>query len=131
MATIGRTLQIEVTSFENTAEKIKEMFNNNFIDNHTNLPKDYAFVKNAKVYSPHFGYPSILPLAMGLLTHNSASFNATLDKIKSDLDAGYGLTSISRYDKLYLGDESAYWRGPVWMNINYLFLRALQLYYPS
>lgn len=25
----------------------------------------------------------------------------------------------------------AYWRGPVWININYLFLRGLKLHYPQ
>lgn len=31
----------------------------------------------------------------------------------------------------YLESKDAYWKGPVWININYLFLRGLKLNYKS
>ena len=49
--------------------------------------------------------------------------------IKEQLDTGYGLSSISMKDKLYLENRDAYWRGPVWININYLLLKGLKIYY--
>ena len=33
--------------------------------------------------------------------------------------------------RLYLSSKDAYWKGPVWMNINYLFLKGLHENYPS
>jgi mannosyl-oligosaccharide glucosidase len=40
----------------------------------------------------------------------------------------YGLRSLSTEDSYYGKDEN-YWRSPVWININYLTLRALKKYY--
>lgn len=39
-----------------------------------------------------------------------------------------GLRSLSFSDELYGTDEN-YWRGAVWLPINYLVLRACKLYY--
>lgn len=39
-----------------------------------------------------------------------------------------GLRSLSISDKHY-GTEENYWRGAVWMPINYMVLRACKLYY--
>lgn len=38
---------------------------------------------------------------------------------------------MSTRDSYYLGTKDAYWRGPVWININYLFVRGLNLFYPK
>lgn len=58
-------------------------------------------------------------------------FNATIKAIQSHLDTGYGLASLSTNSSLYLSTKDAYWRGPVWININYLVLRGLSLFYTS
>lgn len=39
-----------------------------------------------------------------------------------------GLRSLSFSDELY-GTEENYWRGAVWLPINYMVLRACKLYY--
>ena len=39
-----------------------------------------------------------------------------------------GLRSLSLSDELY-GTDDNYWRGAVWLPINYLVLRACKLYY--
>lgn len=54
-----------------------------------------------------------------------------MTKIRNELDYGFGLTSMSTRDSYYLATNDAYWRGPVWVNINYLFLRGLNLFYPK
>lgn len=44
----------------------------------------------------------------------------------------YGLCSIAKGDKYYkkynTRDDAPYWRGPIWININYLAIRALNHY---
>lgn len=42
--------------------------------------------------------------------------------------SGYGLRSLSKQDVMYAYNDF-YWTGPVWININYLVLRGLKLYY--
>ena len=34
-------------------------------------------------------------------------------------------------NKYYLENKNAYWKGPVWININYLVLKGLYENYPS
>ncbi len=41
-------------------------------------------------------------------------------------DNGYPLCSVSRWNKKF--DPVKYWRGPVWININWLMIRGLQTY---
>lgn len=52
-------------------------------------------------------------------------------KIMSDeklLFSEDGLRSLSISDELY-GTDDNYWRGAIWMPINYMILRACKLYY--
>ena len=50
--------------------------------------------------------------------------------MKSDefLYTKYGLRSLSKSDVLYNTGEN-YWKGPIWVNFNYLVLRAMKVYY--
>lgn len=79
----------------------------------------------------HEGYISLLPFALKLMPLDSPKLGHILnlmadpEKIYSD----YGLLSLSRKDE-YFGTAENYWRGPIWMNINYLCLDALRHYYP-
>jgi mannosyl-oligosaccharide glucosidase len=41
-----------------------------------------------------------------------------------------GIRSLSISDNLY-GKGDNYWRGAIWMPINYMILRACKLYYPQ
>jgi glycogen debranching enzyme len=40
----------------------------------------------------------------------------------------YGLRSLAKDDKFY-GTSENYWRGPIWININYLVLASLKQNY--
>lgn len=42
----------------------------------------------------------------------------------------FGVISLSKEDPLY-GKGSNYWRGPIWINIHYMLLRSIKLYYWS
>lgn len=45
-----------------------------------------------------------------------------------ELWSKYGIRSLSKKDKFFgVGDN--YWRGNIWLPINYLILRGLKLYY--
>ena len=50
---------------------------------------------------------------------------------KNKLNTGFGLSSISQDSPLYNQNKDSYWRGPIWININYLILRGLKKYYPT
>jgi len=82
---------------------------------------------NEEGYSTHIGYVSLFPVISHLVDPQHALYKRSLKIIKSSkvgLWSKHGLRSLSKNDPLY-GEAENYWRGPVWMNINYLVLRAL------
>jgi mannosyl-oligosaccharide glucosidase len=74
----------------------------------------------------HKGYISIFPFLTGLLPPNSPKLGPILDLIEDpeQLWTSYGLRSLSKSDEYY-GTAENYWRGPIWMNMNYLAVREL------
>lgn len=77
-------------------------------------------------FSDHIGYVSLFPFLFDLVNIESEEFGTVMDFIhnRSHLWTSYGLRSLSATDPL-AGTKENYWRGPIWMNINYLTLRAL------
>jgi mannosyl-oligosaccharide glucosidase len=82
----------------------------------------------------HVGYVTLFPLALRLLAPDDEALGATLEVLRdpAQLWGAHGLRSLSRADRLYgvgngVGD-AAYWRGPVWLNVNYLVLGGLHHY---
>ncbi|KAG6035836.1 hypothetical protein E4U41_005900 [Claviceps citrina] len=75
----------------------------------------------------HKGYVSLLPFLAGLLRADDPRLGKTLDLLADEdqLWSAHGLRSLSRQDGLY-GTGENYWRGPVWMPINYMALRQLR-----
>lgn len=90
---------------------------------------DYA---EAREFVCHEGYISLLPFALKLMPLESPHLKQIIElmsdphKIFSD----FGLLSLSRQDENF-GTSENYWRGPIWMNINYLCLDALKHYFPQ
>ncbi|ORE08505.1 glycoside hydrolase [Rhizopus microsporus var. microsporus] len=74
----------------------------------------------------HKGYLSLFPMALGLLPADSPKLGAILDMIQDEQElwSSYGLRSLSASDPFF-GTGENYWRGPVWLNINYLTLQSL------
>lgn len=114
----------------------------NVIDNLLNLhwsEKDKCFCDvtvdtygDNLIHVCHEGYISLLPFALKLIPADSDKLDHVL-KLMSDkkkIFSRYGLLSLSKKDKYYGTDEN-YWRGPIWMNINYLCLDALRFYFPQ
>ncbi|KAM6269399.1 mannosyl-oligosaccharide glucosidase [Porphyrio hochstetteri] len=80
------------------------------------------------------GYVSLFPLLLQLLRPDSPRLPAVLDAMRSErqLWTPFGLRSLARDSPLYMQrntqHDPPYWRGSVWVNINYLALRALHGY---
>ncbi|KAJ1547706.1 Processing alpha glucosidase I, partial [Nowakowskiella sp. JEL0078] len=74
----------------------------------------------------HKGYVSLFPLLFGLIEKDSEYLLHTLELIRNEQElwTPYGLASLSQSDSLFESDED-YWRGAIWMNINYLVLSSL------
>lgn len=73
-------------------------------------------------------------MLLKLLPPESPRLGALLDIIESPraLWTNFGIRSLSTSDLFYdrpnaVGD-APYWRGPIWINLNYLILEALQHY---
>ena len=78
------------------------------------------------VHVCHKGYITILPFLAGLLPSDSPRLGPTLDLISdpNELWSDYGIRSLSKSDEFY-GTGENYWRGTVWMNMNYLAVKNL------
>jgi mannosyl-oligosaccharide glucosidase len=86
------------------------------------------------VHVCHKGYVSIFPFMAGLLPADSPRLKPILDLISDpkELWSDYGIRSLSQTDEFYGTDEN-YWRGPIWINMNYLIVKNLlvgNLYFP-
>jgi mannosyl-oligosaccharide glucosidase len=79
----------------------------------------------------HFGYNSLFPLALGLLPADSPELGTLLAQLQREdlLWTQFGLRSLAQSSSIYMTRNTAkdapYWRGAVWINVNFLTLRAL------
>lgn len=80
------------------------------------------------------GYVSLFPVLLQLLRPDSPRLPAVLAAMRSErqLWSPFGLRSLARDSPFYLRrntqHDPPYWRGSVWLNINYLALQALHGY---
>ncbi|KAI5478238.1 mannosyl-oligosaccharide glucosidase, glycoside hydrolase family 63 protein [Pseudohyphozyma bogoriensis] len=80
----------------------------------------------------HKGYISLFPFLLGLLPPDSAHLGPILDMIRSPdhLWSPYGIRSLSKSDP-YFGQGENYWRGPIWIQMNYMALSSLYKIYAA
>ena len=80
------------------------------------------------------GYISLFPLVLEIIDANSPKLGKILQDLKnpSKLWTPYGLRSLSKSASIYMKKntehDAPYWRGPIWININFLTVRALHNY---
>ncbi|XP_075222414.1 mannosyl-oligosaccharide glucosidase isoform X2 [Lycorma delicatula] len=81
-----------------------------------------------------FGYVSMFPFFFHLIDSNSPKLEKILNDIKNpDLCwTSYGLRSLAKKSPLYLKynteHDGPYWRGPIWINMNFMAVRSLLHY---
>lgn len=123
-------LKDDAYDFQENAQNIAD----NLLDLHWN--DDERLFCDASVderddsfFECHPGYVSLFPLLTQQLDVNSTQTSAVLDLL-SDPDAlwsPHGLRSLSLQDPFF-GKGEDYWRGAIWVPINYMALRALYHY---
>ncbi|MEQ2205618.1 hypothetical protein XENOCAPTIV_005897, partial [Xenoophorus captivus] len=85
-------------------------------------------------YVNALGYVSLFPFLLQILQPDSPKLEHILRDMRdpNKLWTPFGLRSLSKTDPLYMErnteHDPPYWRGPVWININYLAVRALYHY---
>lgn len=123
---LSKTLRNNIPLFLDPSDAL---FKDIFQPNNTNItnPAD-----TPSVPSSHVGYVSLMPLMFGLVAADSTAFNATLDLLDSAIPgvmwSQYGIISLAKNDSAF-EKNSDYWTGPIWINFQYLLLRAFKLYY--
>ncbi|EQC28871.1 hypothetical protein SDRG_13381 [Saprolegnia diclina VS20] len=80
----------------------------------------------------HIGYVTFFPVFLKLLPLDSPKLRPLLAKLETHLLTPHGLRSLSPYDVYYdrpnAPGDAPYWRGAIWMNLNYLALESFSFY---
>jgi mannosyl-oligosaccharide glucosidase len=95
--------------------------------NQINFDEKHSYKTEESIHVCHAGYISLFPFLLGLVSPDSAQLSKLLDLMTdpSRLWSPYGLRSLSLSHPLYGKDEN-YWRGPIWIQMNWLALKALK-----
>jgi len=118
----------DVQKYEAQVTELTEVLDKNFWDESRQMYDDIYIDENGdKVFDNHTGYLNFWPLFLYAIDPKDERFEITMKKL-IDPDFGlwtpFGISSLSKYDPYYkMGDN--YWTSPIWMNINFLIVKAL------
>ncbi len=127
LAEIARILGEDPAPFEQSAEKTARAIEGKLWDEKLGVYLDYDLVAD-KPIDVYFA-PNYLPLFAGI--PDEARAKRMVDSLQND---GFGLsdesvTPVPSYDMHGFGFSPVeYWRGPVWLNINWFLMRGLESY---
>ncbi|KAK0416022.1 hypothetical protein QR680_012253 [Steinernema hermaphroditum] len=80
------------------------------------------------------GYNALFPVMLRMLPADSAKLKLILEGMREEKEmwSPFGLRSVAKSSPYYLADNTEhdrpYWRGAVWINMNYMVLAALKHY---
>ncbi|KAA1099946.1 Processing alpha glucosidase I [Puccinia graminis f. sp. tritici] len=116
-------------------EKNYEAIVSNIDDLHWNEDKkmhcDVSVDANDESYFVcHKGYISIFPFLLGLVPHDSPKLKYILEDIRdpNGIWSDFGIRSLAKSDEFF-GKNENYWRGPIWIPMNYMALNSLYTIY--
>jgi hypothetical protein len=127
LAEIARVLGEDPAPFEQSAQKTARAIDGKLWDEELGVYLDYDLVADRPIdvyFAPNFS-----PLFAGI--PNEARAKRIVDSLEND---GFGLsdesvTPVPSYDMRGFGfSPIEYWRGPVWLNINWFLMRGLESY---
>ncbi len=127
LAEIARVLGEDPAPFEESAQKTARAIEGKLWDEKLGVYLDYDLVADRPI-DVHFA-PNFLPLFAGI--PDEARARRMVDSLQND---GFGLsddsvTPVPSYDMHGFGFSPVeYWRGPVWLNINWFLMRGLESY---
>ncbi|KAG5727592.1 putative mannosyl-oligosaccharide glucosidase [Termitomyces sp. T112] len=142
MAFFTRTMKeiagyIGETDDEITFAEIETAILGNIDDLHWNTEKNmYCDVnvddEDESYHVCHKGYLSLFPLFLSLLPPTAPQLGHILDLLRDpeQLWSSYGIRSLSAAHPEF-GQGENYWKGPIWVQMNYLILRALHTTYAA
>ncbi|KAN0016271.1 hypothetical protein ACTFIU_006235 [Dictyostelium citrinum] len=100
-------------------------------DEKENLFHDILIHKNGtKEFTRTYGYMNYFPMLLGVLDTDSPKVSPLLTTLKdvNGIWSRWGIRSMSVKDKNF-GTHENYWKGPIWININYLFVQSMNKIY--
>ena len=123
MAKIAREIGEEAESFEADFGKIKEAINTVLWDAETGMYFDYD-ADRERIHRVK-SVASFLPLFAGVCDNEKAELLAAHLKNPMEFNTEVPVPSIAKEDATYGSDM---WRGPVWLNFNYMICEGLRTY---
>jgi hypothetical protein len=128
LAEIARVLGEDPSTYEGLAEKTKGAINEKLWDEDRGIYLDYDFADNRPI-RVYFGPNLAGPLYASIPDQDRVKL--VVNTLEND---GFGLsdeniTPIPSYDVHGYGfSEERYWRGPVWINIDWFLMKGLEAY---
>ena len=92
------------------------------------LEERREYKKKENTYNPHIGYINLFPIFFGDFQKENLGDLFKYLNNKNEFMSDFGIRSLVKNDLLYhTGDD--YWRGKIWIQMNYLTLSGLYKYY--